>query len=144
MKQITNYTFSDVLPPRLLSCPNDMQIYIDSTNNTAKATWLLPEAEDNSKEAPAITEIHYYTPGQRFNAGSYTMKYTIEDKEHNRGDSCVFTLQVISEYIITKRCRFLYSHHRQSIWATLSSKVLIRLRRVAVLVVTSQRGSSFV
>ncbi|XP_053382454.1 uncharacterized protein LOC123540032 [Mercenaria mercenaria] len=88
----------DVLPPRFLSgeCPNDMQVYIDSTNNTAKVSWEEPKGEDNSKETVTITEIHGHKSGQRFEAGSHTIKYTIEDKEHNRGDSCVFNVQVLT------------------------------------------------
>ena len=74
-----------------------MQVYIDSTNNTAKVTWHEPQGVDNSKEPVTITEIHGYKPEQRFNAGSHTIKYTIKDKEGNRGDSCVFNLQVLSK-----------------------------------------------
>ena len=86
-------------PPRFLvgECPNDMQVYIDSTNNTANVTWDEPQGEDNSRQPVTITEIHGYKSGQRFKAGSHTIKYTIKDKEGNRGDSCVFNLQVLSK-----------------------------------------------
>ncbi|XP_060568379.1 uncharacterized protein LOC132726983 [Ruditapes philippinarum] len=88
----------DVLPPRFPAgeCPDDMQVYIDSTNNTAKVTWDEPQGEDNSKEPVTITEIHGHKPGERLTAGSHTIKYTIKDKQQNRGDSCVFNVQVLT------------------------------------------------
>lgn len=72
-----------------------MQVYIDSTDNTAEVSWIPPEGDDNSGENVTITVMHGYRPGQRFKAGSHTIKYIIEDKERNRGDSCIFTIEVL-------------------------------------------------
>jgi hypothetical protein len=91
--------YSDILPPTFLrgECPDDMQVYIDSSNNTATVTWKVPTGTDNSKEQVIIKEEHDYVPGQRFNAGSYVVKYSIEDQEHNKGDYCNFRIEVLSK-----------------------------------------------
>ncbi|XP_060576876.1 sushi, von Willebrand factor type A, EGF and pentraxin domain-containing protein 1-like [Ruditapes philippinarum] len=91
-------TCKDILPPTFLrgECPDDMQVYIDSTNNTATITWEVPTGTDNSKERVIIKEEHGYVPGQRFSAGSYVVKYSIEDQEHNKGDYCNFRIEVLT------------------------------------------------
>jgi hypothetical protein len=74
-----------------------MQLYIDSANNTALVNWDEPEGDDNSNEPVTIMEVHDFKSGDRFNAGSHTIKYTIKDQEDNRGDSCIFTVHVLSK-----------------------------------------------
>lgn len=86
----------DIQPPSFLGgeCPSDIQQDIDAANNTAAVTWDIPAGSDNSQESVNVTEIHGYQPGNRFEAGSYIVKYTIEDQNHNRGDSCSFMITV--------------------------------------------------
>ncbi|XP_060578614.1 sushi, von Willebrand factor type A, EGF and pentraxin domain-containing protein 1-like isoform X2 [Ruditapes philippinarum] len=88
----------DVLPPRFLAgdCPDDIQVYIDSANNTAKVTWNEPRGDDNSREPVTITEVHGHKPEVRLTAGLHSIKYTITDKAQNRGDNCVFNIQVVT------------------------------------------------
>jgi hypothetical protein len=93
--------YSDILPPKFLNgeCPDDMQVYIDSTNYTAAITWDVPKGTDNSKEQIIIKEEHGYVPGQRFKPGSYVVKYSIEDQEHNKGDYCNFRIEVLCKLL---------------------------------------------
>lgn len=62
-------------------------------------TWDVPIGSDNSNKQPAMKEIHNYISGQRFEAGSHTVKYTIQDVNGNIGESCVFSITVQSMYI---------------------------------------------
>ncbi|XP_052801058.1 uncharacterized protein LOC128231848 isoform X3 [Mya arenaria] len=88
----------DTQPPKFGEgeCPRDMQVIIDSPNNTASVNWDIPIGQDNSNEAVIVTEVHGYIPGIRFQAGNKTIKYTIRDAANNIGDSCVFRIEILS------------------------------------------------
>ena len=80
------------------TCPDNLVFNIDSPNNTALVKWTIPEGLDNSLQPPIIREINDYTPNSRFVAGTYLIRYSIEDSEGNVGQSCVFQLRVQSKY----------------------------------------------
>ena len=86
------------------TCPDNLVVNIDSANNTALVKWDIPEGNDNSRQQPKITEANGYRPNTRFAAGSYLLRYRIEDADGNVGQSCVFKLRVQSntiDYFIT-------------------------------------------
>ena len=93
--------FSDSVPPvfNMKTCPDNLVVNIDSANNTALVKWDIPEGNDNSRQQPKITEANGYRPNTRFAAGSYLLRYRIEDADGNVGQSCVFKLRVQSNTI---------------------------------------------
>lgn len=90
------YLTTDVKAPVFIDgeCPKDIQTTIDSANNTAKVTWLIPSGIDHSGETPTVKEENGYVPGQRFTAGCHIVKYTIRDSAGNQGSTCSFIINV--------------------------------------------------
>lgn len=70
-------------------------MYVDSADNSAKVDWDEPKGKDNSNDNVSINEVNGYAPGRRMEAGMYTIKYSIEDSQHNFGEMCVFSVQVM-------------------------------------------------
>ncbi|XP_022088734.1 LOW QUALITY PROTEIN: uncharacterized protein LOC110978223 [Acanthaster planci] len=82
-------TVLDLLPPRLLMCPDDMYAFADRGTNVT-VNWTQPVAEDNSGSATVSSN---YNTGDEFMNGTYIVEYTATDRSGNM-DSCNFTLTV--------------------------------------------------
>ncbi|XP_052226025.1 sushi, von Willebrand factor type A, EGF and pentraxin domain-containing protein 1-like isoform X2 [Dreissena polymorpha] len=91
-------TCVDTQPPHFINgeCPTNIQVPIDSPNNTAAVFWDVPKGTDNSNENVTIMEMHGYRPGQRLNVGVTRVTYTINDSSNNVGGNCSFLVQVQS------------------------------------------------
>ena len=83
----------DSEPPVLSNCPSNATLTLRVGEATAQATWLEPNATDNTIP-PNVTSTH--TSGDLFPIGSTVVTYTATDA-FQLTDTCSFTVTVIGE-----------------------------------------------
>ena len=90
----------DAIPPAFdpSTCPENIVVSTDSTNNTALVKWDIPTGTDNSGDPVTVKEIHNLHPNTRFLAGTHLVRYTITDSAGNVGPSCGFSIKVQSKW----------------------------------------------
>ena len=92
----------DAIPPEFdqSTCPQNIVVSTDSTNNTALVTWDEPFGTDNSGDPVIITEVHGLVPNTRFTAGTHLVRYNITDSAGNPGRTCGFSIKVESKSVL--------------------------------------------
>ncbi|XP_072044883.1 uncharacterized protein [Amphiura filiformis] len=81
---------ADSLPPRILSCPHDIQTSVETGTTGVPVFWDNPVVMDLSNFV-GIRSTHY--PGQLFSIGETVVEYTFEDQSLNFA-KCKFTVRV--------------------------------------------------
>ena len=84
------------MEPPSLSCPTDLRLATDPGENWSEVTWIVPEAEDNSKEALSMRVIPAILPPKRFPLGKTQIKYIAEDTSGNQA-TCSFVVEVFGK-----------------------------------------------
>lgn len=87
---------SDVTPPVLTNCPQN--ISLTTTGTSAIATWTAPTFTDNCTTNPLVS-INY-TSGQSFPTGTTTVIYTARDAKEN-ATTCSFNIVVTNNTTCT-------------------------------------------
>ncbi|XP_072045208.1 hyalin-like [Amphiura filiformis] len=83
----------DHTPPRILSCPRDMQVSTEVGTSEVPVYWTNPSVMDLSN----FVEIRStHSPGQHFSIGETVVEYTFEDQSRNYA-KCNFTVTVETE-----------------------------------------------
>ncbi|KAJ8041493.1 Hyalin [Holothuria leucospilota] len=81
----------DVAPPTVLSCPQDMTVFVESLGDETQGQWTEPTAIDNS-EIPVIVSASNL-PSDSFSIGFYDVMYNFADNAGNTAD-CQFEFNV--------------------------------------------------
>ena len=88
-----NPCFDDALPPKFVTCPQNITVKTATTG--AYVYWLLPNVTDRCGN-PILTAN--YTSGQLFPIGNYTVNYKATDNK-NLVSTCNFTISVVSSIV---------------------------------------------
>jgi HYR domain/Secretion system C-terminal sorting domain/Domain of unknown function DUF11/Polysaccharide deacetylase len=94
---VTNPCDSDVTPPTLSNCPQNISLATSTT--TAQANWIPPSVTDNCTTTPLLSSN--YPSGARFPLDTTTVIYTATDAKGNKS-MCRFN--VVVTQVITNTC----------------------------------------
>ena len=114
---------SDVTPPTLSACPQNMSLTTAGT--TAIATWTAPTATDNCTANPTITSN--FSSGESFSLGNTPVTYTAQDSSNNTA-TCSFTVSVIDTTVqnICKKYPVSNTHEIcQQTWKPYGMKLIV-------------------
>lgn len=88
--ELQNPCLSDLIPPAIDNCPEN--IIIQTANTCANAYWEEPLFSDNCKSVPSVTRSHQ--SGFCFNIGTTTVIYSATDARQNTA-TCRFTVTLL-------------------------------------------------
>ena len=91
------YLTTDIEPPTLTYCPEDITIE-EIQDNQIRVNWQRATFTDNSGDPPIIISI--IQNGDQFSVpGSYEIAYTASDSSGNRNKNCTFRITLKSRLL---------------------------------------------
>ncbi len=93
----------DSTPPQIISCPSDIEDFVEVGTTNKTISWERPVAIDHSGN---VTYRNSHAPGHLFSVGSTLVSYVFEDASLNQAE-CNFTV-----FIGTRKLRRNILHKR--------------------------------
>ena len=85
---------SDVEPPELLECPENIFVVASAMSLEQTASWTTPTYDDNSGLQVTVEQITGLPNGSLFREGTHLIEYKATDKEGNKNLDCQFLVRV--------------------------------------------------